>query len=145
MINQDFTQHPVLSGTKSVLVMTPDEPMFPATHAGHGAFQAAVRDMGLKHEPTHGQYDKPERSYIVYGATKQQAQHLGSAFGQESVLFSEHGKPEIHYTNGPNKGLSHPYKPEDNRTWNETPNEKYWTHFPGHGYARLGFDWSKLV
>ena len=138
-------QHPLFTGDTSVTVMTPDEPKYPAKAGGHPSFQAALRDMGLRYEITHGQYEKPERSYIIYGASRGQAQRLGGDFGQEAVLFSEGGKPEIHYTNGPNRGKSHPYQPEGNVMWDKQPNEPYWTHFPGYGYARLGFDWDQLV
>lgn len=140
----NIKDHPILSGVTSVGIMTPDEPKYPAAASGHAAFQAALRDAGLKHERTHGQYEQPENSYIIYGPSRDQMAKLGKDFGQESVVFSEGGNPELMYTNGPNTGKSHPHDPSGNMMWDQQPNEPYWTHFPNHGYGRIGFDWNTI-
>ena len=137
-------EHPILTGTRSVGIMTPEEPKYPAAAGGHTAFRAALRDMGLQHEATMGHYEKPENSYIIYGPTREQMSKLGKDFGQEAVVYSEGGHPEMMYTNGPNVGQSHPHDPSGDTMWDKHPDEPYWTVFPGHGYGRLGFDWNRL-
>lgn len=80
---------------------------------------------------------------MVLGPSRDQMYDLGKKFGQESVIYSEHGKPELLYTNGPDAGYYHPYIGHE---FFHTPPGDYYTHMPeNNGYLRMAFDWDKKL
>jgi hypothetical protein len=148
------TEHPLFNGSTTVGMISGESPRFPIpptialpgdpapVRSGHDALGATLKQMGLKAESRDGRYGAPEKSYMVYGPTREQMYHLGKQYGQESVVFSEGGKPELLYTNGPNAGRYHPAL---NHEWFNSEPEDYYTHMPElGGYLRLNFDWDTL-
>jgi hypothetical protein len=117
--------------------MSGENPLFAqhATHTGHEKLGQVLDSMGLDYEPTHGRYDKPERSYIIHNPTVEQMQQLGKQFGQESVVHSQNGQPRLIYTNGPNEGLAtQPPDPAQHYSIHTQQPEDYYTAIPGpHG------------
>jgi len=117
------------------------KPIVPATHEN---LVRALKGMGLKFEETHGKYEQPERSVIIYNPSRQQMRHLGKMFGQDSVVHSQGGQHKLVYTNGPHEG-----KERGTALTGEpieffaNPPDDYYTHLPGHGYFRVNFDWNK--
>lgn len=139
-------KHPLFTGSPSVGILTPDNPHYPSAAGSdpHQQMQSQLKTMGLKSELTKGSYGAPEASYIVYGPTREQMHGLGKAFGQEAVVYSEGGKHELMYTNGPDDGKYHPSLPHI--LFHTTrPFDDYWTLIPGHGYLRLHFDMNKKL
>lgn len=135
-------EHPLFSGSTSVGMISGENPRFPATSSGHEAMGEALRNLGLKTEERHGRYGTPEKSWMVYGPTREQMYALGKQFGQESVVYSSGGKHELLYSNGPNAGKFHP---GIDHNWFQQEPEDYYTHMPEHGgYLRLNFDWNTL-
>lgn len=134
--------HPLFNGKTSVGMISGEAPRFPAQMSGHQALGEALKQAGIKHEERDGMYGMPEKSYMLYGPSREQMYQLGKQFGQESVIFSNGGHHELLYTNGPNAGKFHPAI--DHEWFNEPP-EDYYTHMPElNGYLRLNFDWDKL-
>lgn len=144
------SEHPLIAGGPTVGLMSPEAPRYDVLapggteNGGHAALQRELKDSGLRYEQTHGHYDGPENSYVIYGPSRQQMLDLGKKFGQEAVVFSPgDGQHELIYTNGPQAGKYHPYAGSYD-SWDQEPPESYWTKLPGHGYVRLGFDFDKL-
>ena len=134
--------HPLFNGKTSVGMISGENPRFPAQASGHGALGEALMQMGIKHEEREGRYGAPEKSYMVYGPSREQMYQLGKMFGQESVVFSNGGKHELLYTNGPKAGKFHPAL---NSEWFKHPPEDYYTNMPElGGFLRLNFDWDQL-
>jgi hypothetical protein len=136
-------EHPLFTGAQSVGMISGEAPKFPSqVQGGHEAMGEALKQLGLKHEERQGRYGAPEKSYMVYGANRDQMHQLGKQFGQESVVYSQGGKHELLYTNGPNAGRFHPALDHE---WFDKEPEDYYTHMPEHGgYLRLNFDWDTL-
>jgi hypothetical protein len=139
-------EHPLFSGAQSVGMISGENPRFPAQASGHEAMGEALKQMGVKAEPRDGRYGSPEKSWMLYGPTREQMYQLGKQFGQESVVFSPQGndakRHELLYTNGPNAGRFHPAL--DHEFFGKEP-EDYYTHMPElGGYLRLNFDFDTL-
>jgi hypothetical protein len=137
-------KHALFSGG-TVGLMSADKPLFsPQVQGGHEALGQTLRQMGLPFEETSGKYKEPERSYIIHGPTAQQMQKLGRDFGQESVIHSQNGQHRLIYTNGANSGKYHSANMQTPAEHFDLPPEDYYTMIPGHGYARLNFDFNQL-
>ncbi len=135
-------EHPLFNGSQSVGMISGENPRFPAQAAGHQALGEHLKQIGLKHEERDGRYGSPEKSYMVYGPTREQMYQLGQSFGQESVVYSQGGKHELLYTNGPQAGRFHPGI--DHEFFQQEP-EDYYTNMPElGGYMRLNFDFDTL-
>jgi hypothetical protein len=135
-------EHPLFTGKTTVGMISGENPKFPAQASGHEAMGQAIQQMGLKAEPRAGRYGSPEKSWMVYGPTREQMFQLGQQFGQESVVYSQGGKHELLYSNGPNTGRFHPALDHE---WFQSEPEDYYTHMPElGGYLRLNFDWNTL-
>lgn len=137
-------EHPLFTGARSVGMISGQAPRYGAQIPGeHEGLKAHLESLKLPYEETTGKYGGvPERSIIVHGPTREQLYHLGKKFGQESVLYSEGGKHEILYTNGPNDTRHH----KSNGTHEFSPTEPAdnYTFVPSHkGYLSLGFDWDQ--
>lgn len=141
---KELADHPMFRGHQTVGMITAEVPKFESKGSGgNQGLSDEMRQMGLKHEPTHGSYGAgKENSFIVYGPTREQMYRLGNRYGQEAVIFSQDGKHEMLYTHGPNAGKAHPSLPLVRFSQKEP--EDYYTHFPGRGYVTLHFDHSKL-
>jgi hypothetical protein len=153
-----LADHPLFSGSQPVSMISADAPKWlhklplsqqePIKTYGHQMLGLDLKKMGLRHEATTGSYGAPEKSYIVYGASKDQMHGLANKYGQDSYIHAENGhkSAKMHYSSLaedeagnslrgsyiPSKGsyAFHPTeKPED-----------YWTHLPGKGYMRLNLD-----
>jgi hypothetical protein len=139
---QVLSQHPLFNGKTSVGMISGENPRFPAQAQGHQALGEALKQMGVKHEEREGRYGAPEKSYMVYGPSREQMYQLGKTFGQESVVYSNGGRHELLYTNGPSAGKFHPAL--DAEFFRHAP-EDYYTNMPElGGFLRLNFDWDHL-
>jgi len=135
-----FPAHPIFSGSTFGL-MSGENPYFqPQVEGGHEALGQMLQQMGLHHEPTSGKYGQPERSYIVHNPTAEQMQHLGKLFGQESVVHSQNGQHRLIYTNGEHEGKYNKAHLQNPLEHFEQPPSDYYTTVPGHGHARINFD-----
>lgn len=135
-------EHPLFSGQTSVGIISGENPRFAAQFSGHEVLGRHLKQMGLRAEPRQGRYGYPEKSWMVYGPTREQMFRLGRRFGQESVVYSQGGKHELLYTNGPNAGRYHPALSYE---WFDREPEDYYTYMPElGGYLRLNFDWDVL-
>lgn len=141
---KEIADHPLFRGHQTVGMITAEAPKFESKGLnGNQGLSDEMRQMGLKHEPTHGSYGAGhENSFIVYGPTREQMYRLGHRYGQEAVIFSQDGKHEMMYTHGPNAGKAHPSLPLVRFSQKEP--EDYYTHLPGRGFVTLHFDHSKL-
>lgn len=131
--------HP-LFGPGTAAVVTGEYPRFPvATPGGNPGLQAELKASGLRHEQTEGSYGGDlEHPFIVHNPTREQAFDLGRRFGQEAVIFSENGRQEMLFTNGPHAGKSRIQDPGV-QWFGQQPPDDYWTKVPGHGYYRVSF------
>lgn len=125
--------------------MSGENPRFPAqVEATHENLTRTLRQMGLKFDETHGRYGDPERSVLIYGPRLDQMKTLGKLFGQESVIHSQGGNHQLHYTNGPDEGSVRGTVPGSQaHDWFEQAPEDYYTHIPGNGYFRINFDFDQ--
>lgn len=146
---KELADHPLFTGKTTVGMITADWPKFkglpgdpnhPITPGGNPALEKMLRQHGLKFEgPCPGSYGKQlEESYIVHGPTREQMYRLGHQFGQEGVVFSQHGRHELMYTRGPLTGQHHEGLPVFGFHPTEPPKD-LWTHLPGRGYLSLKF------
>jgi hypothetical protein len=111
----------------------------PQVPGGDDALKTMLQQSGLQHQETQGHYFGPEKSFIIYGPSRQQMYDWGKSLGQESVVFSSGGHHELLYTNGPNDGKAHPGLKEVG--FHPTiPPPDYWTKIPQHGFIRLHFN-----
>jgi hypothetical protein len=139
---QGVQEHPLFSGKTTVGVISAQHPRFPAVSSGDDAMTQSLRSMGLQSEVRSGRYGMPERSHMVYGPTREQMFRLGKLFGQDAVIFSEHGRPELLHTNGIHTGRSRPMLGHE---WFTSEPEDYYTHFPEMGgYLRMHFNEDQL-
>lgn len=139
---QALAQHPLFNGKTSVGMISGENPRFPAEAQGHEKLGEALKNAGLKAEEKQGMYGAPEKSYMVYGPSREQMYQLGKSFGQESVVYSNKGKHELLYTNGPKAGKFHPA--QNHEFFRHAP-EDYYTNMPDlGGFLRLNFDWDQL-
>jgi hypothetical protein len=135
-----ISDHPLFRGGTTVGLMTADAPRFQAEEAsGNEGLETHLRKLGLRFEPTHGSYGGPERSYFIYGPSREQMYGLGKKFGQEAVIYSQDGRHELMYTHGPNAGKYHASLPLVRYSQHQP--DDYYTHVPSHGgYLTLHFD-----
>lgn len=138
-----LADHPIAAGGTTVGMMTADAPRYPQQEStGNQGLEQDLHGMGLQFEKTHGSYGGKENSFLVYGPTREQMYRLAHKHGQESFIYSQDGKNELTYSNGPNAGKYHPGLPLM-RFSQEAPDD-YYTHIPGRGYLTLHFDLDKL-
>lgn len=132
-------------GPGPVAVISSDYPRYPAAFQGHETLGYCIRGMGLSCQSTTGRYGKPERSWIVYGATIEQLQQLGRWFGQESIAVRMNNRNFFLYTNGAGSApgrewISRPA--EGFRTFEKEPDD-YFTAIPGtEGVPQGYFQWT---
>lgn len=136
--------HPILHGGTFGL-MAGDKPMYPASiEANHENLVRVLKQMGLKHEQTHGRYGEPERSVIIHNPREDQMKTLGKLFGQESIIHSSKGQHRLIYTNGPDEGKHRGTTPGlPPHEWSENPPDDNYTHIPGNGHFRINFDFNQ--
>lgn len=154
--------HPIFSGAKSVGMISGENPRWMTKlpyhkqeaiqKYGHQMLGQDLKNMGLQHESTEGKYGTPERSYVVYGPSKQQMVDLATKYGQDSALHipAGHKTAAIHYSDlaqdEQGNSLKGHYRPTTGSyqySATEKP-EDYYTAIPGgKGYLNLGFDWDK--
>lgn len=139
----ELLDHPLFSGSNSVGIMTADTPKYPAKDTGGLlSLKQHLNTLGLAHEVTHGNYGGQQTSVIVHNPTREQIYHLGHTFGQEAVIYSQNGKHELLYSNGPNQGKFHPSLPLT--SYSKTQPDDYYTHIPNKGYVGLHFNLDQL-
>lgn len=103
---QQVPAHPALNGA-TFGILTDENPRFPLVFRSR--LRTILSVMGLTYEPVRGVYGgTQENSFIVYGADVGLLAYLGRVYGQESVIFSQDGKHQLLFTNGPNAGRFHP-------------------------------------
>jgi hypothetical protein len=110
-----------------------------------------LKNMGLRHEATEGKYGSPEKSYVVYGPTKDQMLQLANRYGQDSFvhMLNGHKTAKIHYSDlaedEQGQSLKDTHRPTTGTYAFHSSNQPddYYTHLPGKGYLRLNFDWDK--
>jgi hypothetical protein len=130
-------QHPAVTGG-NVAILSADNPRFPAEMQGEDALKTELDRLGLDYEVTKGRYGAPERSYIVTNPELPTILDLARRFGQESVAYSENGRHQLHFVNGPQAGMAttpsekhqwHEQEPQDNYTAVPSPNGEPWGFF----------------
>jgi hypothetical protein len=153
--------HPLFSGSQSVGMISGDAPKYlhklPLSQQeqvktyGHQMLGRDLQRMGLRHEATEGSYGSPEKSYVVYGATHNQLNHLAGKYGQDSMVYAPNGhkSAKLHYSDisedEAGNSLRGHYRPSTG-SYNFHPNQKpddYYSFLPNKGYLRLNFDWDK--
>jgi hypothetical protein len=140
----EVADHPLFSGEYPIGLMAGGNPATtPAVPGGDDALRQLLRQQGLKFEETDGSYGAPEHSFIVHGPTREQMYHLGKVLGQESIVYSNRGKHELLYTNGPNDTQAHPGHSHYGFHPTQPPAD-YYTKIPGKGYLRLYFNQDQL-
>lgn len=133
--------HPVLNGG-TFGALSGEKPLYKAhVTPTHEHLVRLLRRIGLRFEETHGKYTEPERSVLIYHPRLDQMKMLGKMFGQEAVVFSQGGKHELHYTNGPHEGkVRHVTPGAPPHEWFHEPPSDAYTHIPQKGYFRINFD-----
>jgi hypothetical protein len=111
VVPPQIADHPLFNSGHTVGIMTAESPRFPTQPGGNEALSTDLHGLGLHHEPTHGSYGAPENSFIVHNPTREHMYMLGRKYGQKAVVYSQDGKHELLYTNGPNAGKHHESKP----------------------------------
>jgi hypothetical protein len=153
--------HPLFSGAQSVGMISGESPRWlhklplsqqdQVQRFGHQMLGSDLKHMGLRAEEIEGKYGSPEKSYMVYGATHGQLNHLAGKYGQDSVLYapSGHKTAKIHYSDisedEQGNSLKGHYRPSLG-TYNYHPVEQpedFFSKIPNKGYVRLNFDWDK--
>jgi hypothetical protein len=153
--------HPIFSGAQPVSMISGDAPKWiqklplnqqeQVQKYGHQLLGQDLKRMGLRHEATRGRYGSPEKSYIVYGGTKNQMLSLANKFGQDSFLHMSNGHKtaKIHYSDlaqdEQGQSLKGMHRPTTGTYAFHSSNQPddYYTHLPGKGYLRLNFDFDK--
>jgi hypothetical protein len=150
--------HPLFNGSQSVAMISGESPKWinklplsqqeHVSKYGHKALGQDLKKLGLRHEETEGSYGSPERSYIVYGAGRDQMNNLANKYGQDSFIHvaAGHKTAKMHFSdlaeNEQGHSLKNHYVPSKG-TYAFHPTEKpddYYTHLPGKGYMRLNLD-----
>jgi len=105
-----LADHPLFNGSQSVGFVSADAPKYlhklplsqqePIKNYGHQMLGRDLQHMGLRHEATEGSYGSPEKSYIVYNATKDQLHNLANKYGQDSYIYAANGhkSAKMHYS-----------------------------------------------
>ena len=135
-------EHPIFTGQVPVGIMSADNPLYDSSHRGgtKGLVQR-LKLLGLKHDIVRGKYNSPETSFLIYNPDRKIMLRLGKDFGQESVIYSESGSPQLIYTNGPHTGKHNPSRGVE---FMANPPENFFTSLPGGGHFRIDFDFDKL-
>jgi hypothetical protein len=153
--------HPLFNGSQSVAMISGESPKWinklplsqqeHVSKYGHKALGQDLKKLGLRHEETEGSYGSPERSYIVYGAGRDQMNNLANKYGQDSFIHvaAGHKTAKMHFSDlaedEQGHSLKNHYVPSKG-TYAFHPTEKpddYYTHLPGKGYMRLNLDFDK--
>lgn len=73
------------------------------------ALQNDLKYSGNAYSKVAGHYGGKEDSFLVmvHDANKDEIKKLGKKYNQDSVIYSEGGKHEMHFTSGPNEGKVH--------------------------------------
>ena len=142
---QHAQEHPVFSGEPYGIV-TAENPKFPTAVRGNNrGLEDRLNRSGLKYDKVAGHYDSPEHSFIVYGPTRDQMRQFGKEFGQESVLFGEGGRHELHFVNGANEGKYIKDRGDQPVSYFNMPPPNYYTALPGGGFVRINLDWDNVI
>jgi hypothetical protein len=150
--------HPLFNGSQSVSMISGQAPKWinklslsqqdHVSRFGHHALGRDLKNMGLRHEETEGSYGTPEKSYIVYGASKGQMHNLANKYGQDSYLHipSGHKSAKLHFSDlaedEQGNSLKNHYVPSTG-SYAFHPDQKpedYYTKLPNKGYMRLNLD-----
>jgi hypothetical protein len=153
--------HPLFNGSKPVSMISGDAPKWlhklplsqqePIKNYGHQMLGHDLQRMGLRHEATTGKYGTPEKSYVVYGASKDQMHSLANKYGQDSYIHvpNGHKSAKMHYSDladdDAGQSLRGSYVPSKG-SYNFHPTEQpedYFTKLPGKGYMRLNLDFDR--
>lgn len=148
--------HPILDRSRSVVLMSGDEPKFPHPDYPSPSTDKLAEELkrhGVEFDVTRGKYEKPERSIIAYDMDRGLADQLARKYGQESYVHIEpNGMAKLHYVNGVYKTHDEdPGIPQDGKHRPEsgspqvvdTEPEDNYTYVPSiNKFVTLGFDWS---
>lgn len=115
----------------------------------HSLLRSRLVDDGFAFTQVVGHYEGIEDSFLVmvHDANREHIRAMGKEFNQDSVIFAEEGKQEMHFTTGDHaqrgechEGKGFEYKPDA---------EDYYTDFPHPDGASskfsLNFNWGELV
>lgn len=115
----------------------------------HGLLRSRLVDDGFAFTQVVGHYEGIEDSFLVmvHDANREHVRSIGREFNQDSVIFAEGGKQEMHFTTGDHaqrgechEGRGFEYKPDA---------EDYYTDFPHPNGDKskfsLNFNWGSLV
>lgn len=96
-----------------------------------------------------GHYEDIEDSFLVmaHDVKRNALRHLGERFKQDSIIYADKGRQEMHYTTGEHHEKN---ECEEGAGWEEKPDAKdVYTLFPhpdgSHTKFALNFDWGKFV
>ena len=85
-----------------------------------------LREKGYKFTEVMGHYGAPEKSFLVMAPDRNDIANLGKKYNQDSVIYAESGKQEMHFTTGDSKNKSH-----FGQGWKEVPDaQDYYTEVP---------------
>lgn len=113
-------------------------------HWTHREAMVRLANMGFKVIEVNGQYDKPEKSIMVYNFDDSETEFLISiaeSLGQDSVILSDNGKHKLLFTNGENKGK---YYQGQGTEFFESKPDNYYSQI-GDAYFSHNLDFSKLI
>jgi hypothetical protein len=130
--------HPAVSGGRYA-ILTGENPMHKVTSPGGSAgIETELQNHGLKYEHVKGHYGSPENSILVHNPDLEHMKDLGHRYGQDSILHSQGGKAELHYTNGPHAGKVRP-STGPVQTFDTPPADNFTT--VDHGGTPVHFSW----
>lgn len=94
--------HPVVNKGKFA-ILTAEAPMGPTAPGGNKALAQELQQAGYKFEPTVGRYssENDEHGFLVHNPDFEHIKSLGKKYGQESVILSQGGQHQMHYTHHP--------------------------------------------
>ncbi len=133
-------QHPAVTGG-NVAILSAENPRFPSEMQGEPALKAELDRLGLDYEVTKGRYGAPERSFIVNNPDLPVVLNLARRLGQESVAYSENGRHQLHFVNGPQAGMA--TNPSEKHQWYDQEPQDNYTAVPSPNGEPLGyFTWN---
>lgn len=144
-VPEHLKSHHVFAGGRFGIVSADRPATTPEVAGGHEALVRRLKDLGMEFHEVDGRYEHPERACLVLNPTRDQMAHLGKLFGQESVVFSQGGRHELHYTTGNFAGRSRLTKPGDEPIshFPDIPDDFYTKVPGGEGYFRINFDFDQ--
>lgn len=115
--------------------------------ARHGKLRDRLVEDGFAFSRVEGHYEGREDSFLVmvHDAERDYVKQIGKEFNQDSVIYAEGGKQELHYTTGEHTG-----KRIEGKGFEEKPEAAdFYTrivHPDGaHTKFALSFDWERMI